>query len=246
MSHLPDQNTYQNPFGKQTHVLVVEDDPNMQHLLRVQLAARGFTVDVVGNGRDALIYIADAPPDVVLLDITLPGEDGLQVCRELRRNSALPVILVTAADAPQTKVAALELGGDDYLTKPFHMEELVARIRAVLRRVSVHLPDPVPPPTRIEAGDLVIDAARREVFMKGALIRLTKLEFDLLLELATHSEKVLTYHHLLYAVWGIISDDVRPVHVHVFHLRRKIGQGVQGPRYIVAVSGVGYRFQPTG
>jgi two-component system KDP operon response regulator KdpE len=229
-----------------THVLVVEDDPTMQHLLRLQLVARGFEVDVVGNGHDALTTIADEPPDVVLLDITLPGDDGLQVCREIRRTSSVPVILVTAADAPQTKVAALELGGDDYLTKPFHMEELVARIRAVLRRTAGRVPDVAPPPVYIQAGALTIDTARREALLNGAPIHLTKIEFDLLHELATHSEKVLTYHHLLKAVWGPSSDNARLVHVHIFHLRRKIGQGVTGPRYIVGVSGIGYRFQHPG
>jgi DNA-binding response OmpR family regulator len=236
------QETPSNP----TRLLVVEDDPKMQRLLRLQLFARGFEVDVVSNGHDALASIADEPPNLVLLDITLPGQDGLKVCEEIRRTSVVPIILVTAADAPQTKVVALELGADDYLTKPFHMEELVARIRAVLRRGAVALPDTTPSSARIEAGSLVIDVPRREAFRDGAPVHLTKIEFDLLHELATHPDKVLTYHHLLQAVWGPGSDNIRVVHVHMFHLRRKIGQEVTGPRFIVAVPGIGYRFEPAG
>jgi two-component system KDP operon response regulator KdpE len=222
------------------YVLIVEDDPKMQRLLDAQLKIRGFEVCVVDNGEEALRRISDREPDVVLLDITLPGEDGLTVCRRLREWSAVPVILVTAADVPQTKVVALEQGADDYLTKPFHMEELTARIRAVLRRTRGA---GVTAPATIDLGDLRIDLARREVRRGGDLLHLTKLEFDLLRELVHHVDKVVSYDALLQSVWGPGYTDVRPVHVHICNLRRKLEQGPTGPRHILAVPGVGYRFR---
>src|SRR5262249_7080220 len=157
----------------------------------------------------------------VLLDIALPGLDGIEVCRQLREWSEVPVILLTAADAPQTKMTALDLGADDYLTKPFHMGELLARVRAVLRRAAATSA----PPTVVNAGSLTIDLARREVRRGDEEVRLTKTEFDLLRELVTHADRVLTYSHLLEAVWGPNYDDIHLVHVHVGNLRRKLEGG---------------------
>jgi two-component system KDP operon response regulator KdpE len=152
----------------------------------------------------------------------------------------VPIILLTAADMPQTKIAALDLGADDYLTKPFHMGELLARLRAVLRRVEAR---GASPSSLFTVGDLTIDLARREVRLGGEEVRLTKTEFDLLRELITHADKVLTYSHLLTTVWDPAYDDVHLVHVHVGNLRRKIERGPTGPRHILAVPGVGYRFR---
>jgi two-component system KDP operon response regulator KdpE len=227
-------------------LLVVEDDPRMQRLLRTQLAARGFSVQAVGTGFEALAAFAGAtPPHLVLLDIGLPGGmDGIETCRRMRAVSSVPIILVTAADDPRTKVTALELGADDYLTKPFHAEELAARIRAVLRRAGrvAATASGASLPTVIPVGELVIDLAQRQVRRNGEAVHLTKTEFDLLRELVTHPDQVLSYAYLLQAVWGG-GEDVRPVHVHLSHLRRKIESGPTGPRRILAVSGVGYRFQ---
>jgi two-component system, OmpR family, KDP operon response regulator KdpE len=221
-------------------ILVVDDDPQIQRMLRSQLSARGYDVRVVDNGPDALLAVADEEPHLVLLDITMPGMDGLEVCRQLREWSSVPVILLTAADVPQTKIAALDLGADDYLTKPFHMGELLARVRAVLRRVEARGSTPA---SMITVEDLSIDLARHEVRRGGEELHLTKTEFDLLRELVTHADKVLTYSHLLNTVWGPAYDDVHLVHVHVGNLRRKIERGPTGPRHIIAVPGVGYRFR---
>jgi two-component system KDP operon response regulator KdpE len=220
-------------------ILVVDDDPQIQRMLRSQLAARGYAVTVVGSGPEALLAVADEEPHLVLLDITMPGTDGLEVCRQLREWSTVPIILLTAADTPQTKITALDLGADDYLTKPFHMGELLARVRAVLRRASSAKESPAV----ITAGDLTIDLARREVRRDEELLHLTKTEFDLLRELVTHADKVLTYSHLLNTVWGGDYDDVHLVHVHVGNLRRKLERGPTSPRHILAVPGVGYRFR---
>jgi two-component system, OmpR family, KDP operon response regulator KdpE len=221
-------------------ILVVDDDPQIQRMLRSQLAARGYDVRIVDNGPDALLAVADDEPHLVLLDITMAGMDGLEVCRQLREWSSVPIVLLTAADVPQTKIAALDLGADDYLTKPFHMGELLARVRAVLRRAEAR---GSARSSVITVGDLTIDLARREVRRDGEEVHLTKTEFDLLRELVTHADKVLTYSHLLNAVWGPAYDDAHLVHVHVGNLRRKIERGPTGPRHILAVPGVGYRFR---
>ncbi|HXG24754.1 MAG TPA: response regulator transcription factor [Chthonomonadales bacterium] len=220
-------------------ILVVEDDPHMQRLLQTQLSMRGFSVNVVATGPEALDAVAEEEPLLVLLDIRLPDMDGIEVCRRLREWSSVPIILLTAADQPKTKITALELGADDYLTKPFHMGELVARIHAVLRR-TISRESPI---TLIEANGLTIDLAKREVHGPEGPVHLTRLEFDLLQTLVTHADKVLTYQYLLETVWGSGYTDNRTVHVHVCNLRRKIERGPFGPRYIIAVPGVGYRFR---
>ena len=224
----------------EARILVVEDDPHMQRLLNSQLKMRGFEVRVSGTGLEAVAAVSESEPNLVLLDITLPDIDGLEVCRQIREWSSVPVILVTAADTPQTKVNALELGADDYLIKPFHMGELVARIRAVLRRVSSKSPATQ---SVVKVDDIRIDLMRREVRRGEEVVRLTKIEFDLLRELVTHGDMVLTYDYLLEAVWGMGYHDIRPVHVHICNLRRKIEHGPTNPRYIIALPGIGYRFR---
>jgi DNA-binding response OmpR family regulator len=223
----------------QNRVLVVEDDPAMQWLLQSQLAARGFEVQVVDNGLEALTAVADNEPSLVLLDISLPGLDGLEVCRRLRKWSSVPVIFVTASDTLPAKVTALEFG-DDYLTKPFPMDELLARIRAVLDRARA---GSLPPPELIEVDDLVIDLKQREVRRGGEPIALSGPEFALLRELVTYADKVLTFEYLLDAVRGQGDADLHLVHLHVLRLRRKLDPGPLGPRYILTIPGVGYRFR---
>ncbi len=223
-----------------TDILVVEDDIKMQQLLASQLSLRDYTVRIASTGLEALGAVRDQVPDIILLDISLPEMDGLEVCRQLREWTTVPIILVTASDMPHTKVTALEIGGDDYLTKPFHMGELIARIRAVLRRVSNK--DPISPGA-VCWDDITLDMATREVKRSGDILHLTKIEYDLLREFVTHPDKALTYNYLLSAVWGHGYEDVRPVHVHICNLRRKLEPGPTGPRRILALPGIGYRFR---
>jgi two-component system, OmpR family, KDP operon response regulator KdpE len=223
-----------------TQIMVVEDDPKMQRLLKSQLEMRGYDVQLASTGREALLAIGETNPAIMLLDITLPEVDGLEVCRRVREWSQIPIILVTAADTPQSKVTALELGADDYLTKPFHMGELIARIRAVMRRYE----GARPAATSIIAWDAItMDLTSREVKRDGETIHVTKIEYELLKELVTHPDRALTYDHLLNAVWGPGYEDVRPVHVHICNLRRKLEPSAGGPRRILAIPGIGYRFR---
>jgi two-component system KDP operon response regulator KdpE len=222
----------------EARILIVEDDPGMQRLLSSQLSARGYEVRVAGDGPEALRVMAEGPIHLVLLDITLPGGmDGLEICRRVRALSSVPIIMLTVTDAPETKVNALELGGDDYLTKPFHSGELIARIRAALRRAA-----PDAGPAVVQAGDLTVDLARREVRRGEDLVRLTKTEFDLLHALVTRADRVLTYKDLLVAVWGPGYEDLHAIHVHMSNLRRKLEGEPGSPRCLLAVPGVGYRF----
>jgi len=223
----------------ENHLLLVDDDPKIQRLLRSHLLIQGYTVEVSGNGADALRAIGETPPNLVLLDLCLPEIDGITVCRLLRSRSNVPVILLTANDSIDVKISALDAGADDYLTKPFHMGELTARIRTILRRVSRAYPE-----TNIFIlGNLEIDIPQRMVRRGGETIHLTRTEFDLLSEMLRHAGQLLTYEHLLHAIWGQNQLDVHSVHVHVSNLRRKIEKGMAGPKQIVPVTGVGYRLQ---
>jgi two-component system, OmpR family, alkaline phosphatase synthesis response regulator PhoP len=221
-------------------VLLAEDEPGLVLTLTDRLSAEGYRVEAVGTGNAALERGTGDAFDIILLDVMLPGRDGFDVCRTLRqRGVAAPILMLTARGQVVDRVVGLRLGADDYLTKPFHAGELLARIRAVLRRAAHE----EHPPSRITAGDLVIDLASREVRRGEEQIHLTRTEFDLLHELVTHAEKVLTYSYLLDAVWGPGYDDIHLVQVHVGNLRRKIERRPAGTRRIVPVPAVGYRFR---
>lgn len=222
-------------------LLLVEDDFNLQKVLMEQLRLRGWESVATASGKTALELVTSNPPDLVLLDIGLEDMDGLQVCRELRRHSNIPIVLVTAADTPEMKITALELGADDYLTKPFYFGELIARMKAVLRRTRAQSG---PPPAReFQFGVLEISLEQREVKRTGTLVRLTKTEFDLLRELVCNPDQVLPYDHFLKALWGEGYDDVRALHVHMSNLRRKLEPDVTALRHVLTVPGVGYRFR---
>jgi two-component system KDP operon response regulator KdpE len=221
-------------------ILVVDDDPQVQRMLRSQLGGAGYEVRLAGSGHEALDTLTEDEPDLVLLDVMMPGADGLAVCRQLRQWSSVPVILLTAADRAETKIAGLDLGADDYLTKPFHMGELLARIRAALRRgMGSNSKAQV-----IHIGELVVDLAGRAVTRYEEPVPLTKIEFGLLRELVTHPNKVLTYNYLLETVWGSGYHEPHLVQVHMSNLRRKLQPSPIGPRFIFSMSGVGYRFCP--
>jgi DNA-binding response OmpR family regulator len=220
-------------------ILVVEDERAIANVLRRGLALEGYSVEVADGGRAALDAVRDRPPELVVLDLMLPDIDGVEVCKQIRASGDLPVLMLTARDEDVDKIIGLEVGADDYMTKPFNPRELVARVRAILRRAA---------PERanresavIVHGDLTIDAGRREARVGEQEIQLAPKEFDLLWELLDHRGLVLTRDQLLERVWGYtFAGDTRTVDVHVRQLRRKLGDASP----IVTVWGVGYKVSP--
>jgi two-component system, OmpR family, KDP operon response regulator KdpE len=224
-------------------ILVVDDEPQIGRLLKTSLGARGYEVAVASDGQAALDMAASWRPDLILLDLGLPLLNGLEVCRQIRAWSQVPIIVLTVRDAEQDKVAALDLGADDYLTKPFGTDELLARIRVALRHAA-HLS--VTEPVR-QFGDLTIDLVRRLVVVRGQEVHLTPREYELLRVLATQAGKVLTHRMLLRAVWGgAYEQDVPTLRVFVTQLRRKIEADSAHPAHILTEPGIGYRFQIDG
>jgi two-component system, OmpR family, KDP operon response regulator KdpE len=221
-----------------TRVLVVDDEPQIVRALRIALVARGYDVATAGNGETALDLAASATPDVVLLDLGLPGIDGVEVVRRLRAFSSVPVIVVSVREGQGDKVAALDAGADDYLTKPFGFDELLARIRAALRRA----PSAVAGPAVLVFGAVEIDAAKRLVKRDGTAVHLTPTEYDLLEALATNAGKLLTHRWLLEKVWGGAGADHQLVRVYVAQLRRKLEADPSRPRWIITEPGLGYRW----
>lgn len=218
-------------------ILVVDDEPNIVQLARLYLERDGFRVEAVGDGRAALEAAERLKPALMVLDIMLPGMDGLEVCRRVRaKNSPMPILMLTARDDDVDKILGLELGADDYLTKPFNPREMVARVKAVLRRGArlAHEAGEA-----LHVGDLVIDPARHEVMVKGQLVNLRAQEFDLLRTFAEHKGLVLTREQLLEKAWGYdFYGQSRTVDVHVGHLRRKLAASSV---CIETVTGVGYK-----
>ncbi|MCU1490001.1 MAG: two component transcriptional regulator, winged helix family [Acidimicrobiaceae bacterium] len=206
----------------QTRALLIEDDPNIVDLIRANLAVRGFDAVVSPDGERALQLFETESPDIVLLDLTLPDVDGFELCRELRERSTVGIIVVSARGGERDKVTALNMGADDYLTKPFSIEELLARIMATLRRTRA--PAPAEPMSSvITADDLVIDLGAQQVSRAGVLVHLTPTEFALLRELATNRGKLLTHAHLLRRVWGPgYATETEYVRVYVRRLRSKL------------------------
>jgi two-component system alkaline phosphatase synthesis response regulator PhoP len=220
-------------------ILVVDDEPKIVKQARDYLENSGFRVLVAGDGQTALAIARHDRPDLIVLDLNLPEMDGLDVCRALRRESDVPIIMLTARVAETDRLIGLELGADDYITKPFSPRELVARVRAVLRRVrgGVHQPG------LIRAGDLEIDIHGHRVTRDGEPLHLTRTEFDLLLTLAQHPGQAFTREQLLDRLHGIAYDGYdRSVDAHVKNLRQKIEPDPSEPRYILTVYAVGYRF----
>jgi len=223
--------------------LVVDDEPKIRDLVSVYLTAAGFEVDHAVDGTGALDAVAAGEYDIVILDIMLPGIDGAQVCRSIRRDSDVPIIMLTARGDELEKISLLEDGADDYVTKPFSPPELVARVRAVMRR-SVTESDAE---GVRELGGLVLNESRREVSVDGSEITLTAKEFDLLATMLRDPGVVFSRQRLLESVWGF-SDfvDLRGVDVHIRHLREKLGDDATEPRFIETVRGIGYRVRKDG
>ncbi len=219
-------------------VLVVDDESQIRRFLRVTLSAQGYEVLEAENGRQAITLAATERPDLLVLDLGLPDEDGLQVIRQLREWSDMPIIILSVRDKETDKVAALDYGADDYLSKPFGMAELLARIRAALRRrLQAETPQPI-----YRAGDLMVDLARRKVSVGGREVRLTRKEYEILHVLITHAGKVLTHQQLLRAVWGpAYLTETHYLRVYMGQLRQKIEADPTQPRYLLTEPGVGYR-----
>jgi DNA-binding response OmpR family regulator len=220
-------------------VLVVDDEPRIVDLARDYLEHAGFAVLTATDGPSALRAVRTRKPDVLVLDLGLPGMDGLDVARQLRRESSIPMIMLTARDDEVDRVLGLEMGADDYVTKPFSPRELVARIRAILRRVDRQSD----PGDRIEAGGVSIDIARMKVEAAGRVVELTPTEFQLLVTLARQPGRIFTRSQLLDAVHGLAFESYeRAVDAHIKNLRRKLEDDPSRPRYVLTVYGVGYRF----
>jgi two-component system KDP operon response regulator KdpE len=218
-------------------VLVVDDEPQIVRGLRVVLRNAGFQVDSAGTKEEALDALSHRPPDAVLLDLVLPDGSGVDVCRQVREWSHVPIVVVSAVGDEREKVRALDAGADDYVTKPFGSQELAARLRAVLRRAADVGNEPA-----IEVGDLVIDLADRRVRRGEEHIHLTPIEFDLLRVLAQNRGRLVTHKQLLQEVWGpSYGDETHYLRVHVAHIRRKLEVDPARPRYVITEPGVGYR-----
>ena len=224
-------------------VLVVEDDQTVAEVVTRYLEREGFTVESVGDGREALERADAQTPDLVVLDIMLPGLDGLEVCRRLRARAPIPVVMLTARGSEEDKVLCLELGADDYVTKPFSPRELTARVKAVLRRAASPL-DEIARAEALDYDGLRIDLGAREARVDGELATLTAREFDLLAFLARRPRQVFRRDELLEHVWGYTYGDTSTVTVHIRRLREKIEVDPSAPRRLATVWGVGYRFDP--
>ncbi|GAA3273642.1 response regulator transcription factor [Dactylosporangium vinaceum] len=229
--------------GPAARVLVVEDDQHLAHLVSRYLQRDDFEVEHAGDGAAAVTHARRFAPDVVILDIGLPGIDGLEVCRRLRQFTDCYIIMLTARDDEIDKLVGLTVGADDYLTKPFSHRELVARVKVLLRRPRRPHPAASPAiPPAVTVGALRIDPAAREVHLHDRLIPLTPTEFDLLITLATHRAMVLSRRQLVDAVWGPAwVGDERMIDVHIRNLRRKLGDDATTPKYIRTIRGAGYR-----
>ncbi|MFV2177113.1 response regulator transcription factor [Actinomadura sp. LOL_011] len=226
-------------------ILVVDDDPTVAEVVARYLARDGHEVTCVADGRTALRHALVRPPDLIVLDLMLPGMSGLDVCRRLRASSAVPIVMLTALGAETDRLAGLELGADDYVTKPFSPRELALRVKSVLRRSRGSVV-PAEPDGPCRDGDLVVDVAAHAAGLRGEPLALTAREFDLLAFLVRHPRRAFTRDELLQQVWDWSFGDASTVTVHVRRLREKIEDDPTAPRRIVTVWGVGYRYEPAG
>jgi two-component system KDP operon response regulator KdpE len=221
-------------------VLVVDDERAIRRFLRASLTAHGFVVFEASTGQEALAAVIGDRPDLVLLDLGLPDLDGVEVTRQLREWTQIPIIVLSVREEESTKIEALDAGADDYLTKPFYMGELLARIRVAMRHRAGEADEPV-----IEVGALRVDRARRQVSMGESVIALTPTEYDLLRVLAQHAGRVLTHRQLLREVWGPAYEPATHLlQVNVSNLRRKLEPDPSRPSYVITEVGVGYRLRP--
>ena len=232
-----------NGSNHKGNILVVDDEPQITRVLKTTLSGHGYSVRAAVDGEEAIHVMQDWSPDLIITDLRMPNLDGIGLCRHVRNRSRIPILVLSVKGEERIKVEALDAGADDYITKPFSVNELLARVRAAFRRAEPEHPDS----PLIEAGDFRIDISTRSVRVKDREIHLTPKEFDLLTHLARHPGKVITHRMLLAAVWGENSAE-KPEYLRVFvgHLRKKLEPDEKAPRYIVTEPWVGYRFQPEG
>ncbi len=224
------------------HILVVDDEPQITRVLRTSLSAQGYDIRIANSGEMALEIMKDWIPSLIITDLSMPSIDGVELCRKVRAVSQVPIVVLSVRDKERQKVEALDAGADDYVTKPFGMNELLARVRANLRRVPA---ENEPDAAVIETGDFRIDPAAHKVTVRHVDVRLTPKEFDLLVFLARRPGKVVTHRVLLGAIWGGQStEQVEYLRVFVGQLRKKLEPDASSPRYLVTERWVGYRFEP--
>jgi DNA-binding response OmpR family regulator len=227
-------------------ILLVDDEQSIQTLLSFPLRKDGYDVVQATDGREALARFAETAFDLVVLDVMLPRMDGLEVCRRMRARSSVPIIMLTAKAEEIDKVLGLELGADDYITKPFSLREFRSRVKAALRRASMARREPSAGEEPLEVHELRIDPAKRAVEVRGAAVQTTYVEFEILVALATSPGRVWTRDMLLTRIWGDSAyRDPRTIDVHIRHLREKLESDAKDPEYLFTVRGVGYRFRDT-
>ena len=226
-------------MAKKIRVLVADDEPNVRMFIRANLVARGYEVHLAQDGVEALEVAERILPDLIVLDINMPWMDGIEACRRIREWANMPIIILSVREDEKDKVRALDEGADDYVTKPFGIEELLARIRVALRHsTSPGIAAPV-----FKAGDLEVDLSKRLVKRRGQIVKLTRMEYELLAYLVSNCGKIVTHTDLLHNVWGPEYGNEREyVRVFIGQLRRKIEDDSSNPRFIVTESGIGYRF----
>ena len=227
---------------KEQNILVVEDDENIISLLTEIISGEGWRAIIARDGAEALRMVNEHPPDMILLDLMIPKIDGFEVCRRIRQKSQIPIIVISARSEMEDKVKCLNLGADDYITKPFRIDELIARINAVFRRNRINESSRIESP--FICDKIKIDAEKRRAFVSGKEVSLTPTEYNLLMELVTNSEKILTHYYLLQKVWGLeYSEEIEYLHVYIGHLRSKLEPDPKNPEHIISVPRVGYMFQ---
>jgi two-component system KDP operon response regulator KdpE len=231
------------PASEERRILVVDDEPQITRVLRTALSSHGYIIRTAGDGDEALEVMREWTPDLLITDLAMPNMEGLELCRRVRAKSSIPIVVLSVRGEEKTKIEALDAGADDYVTKPFGPKELLARVRALLRRVG--MPPVSRETTRIEVGDFVVDLETRHVTVRGREVHLSPKEFDLVVYWAQHPNRVITHRALLAAVWAD-TPTAQADHLRVFvnHLRKKLEVENGSPRYIVTEPWVGYRFEP--
>jgi two-component system, OmpR family, KDP operon response regulator KdpE len=232
----------QNERDQPAKILIVDDEPQITRVLRTALSTQGYSLRVAANGVEGIATVLEWKPDLVITDVSMPQMNGVELCREIRAVSEIPILVLSVRNQDRMKIEALDAGADDYVTKPFSIQELQARVRAQLRRNSAPSGELQ---TIITLGDFLIDLPQHRVVVRGQEIHLTPKQFDLLVCLARHPGQVLTHRALLHSVWGPNADQPEYLRVNIGQLRKKIELSEE-PRYILTEPWIGYRFRPTG